>query len=366
MAALEDLARIPGIALLAAARAHTEGSALRVLSEFGYDMRLFDFLKQFGYLWRAGHEWTIDQELRKAVESISSDVELTIWREAHSYYFDVANHQESYSDQPAYIAYGPGSAYHGTELDPVLGAEGYKTVAHVDSLAVSLEAMRLATEQGRRGLIDLSSSDLRFLRGMTYYRMGRMHEAIDVLRPISKEVSATREVSVAQHLVAVWDCKRGSERDSSNAPELFRASLKIASIRGDVQHQSHVLHSMAICMLERKDRDYYTILDLLEKSLKLNGQLDDEWGRAKILHSLGQVLGQRRSNRDRALAALNESVSIGKRLGYQEHVSKVLESISRAKAGKTLDDAVHHTQRAERNRKARARKSRRQNRRDNL
>lgn len=363
MADLLELAKVPEVILLAAANSHTDASALRALSEFKLDNRILDLLKRCGYVWRAGNEWNIDSNLRMAVQEFAARSEPEIWRDAHSYYLSLTNRSDDSSDEPAYLRYGPGYAYHGTELDPRLGVEGYKAVAHVDSLAVSLEAFKLSLEQGDRGLLDLGSLDLLFLRAMTFYRMGRMHESIEILRRISHEDALTREVAVAQHLVAYWDCRRGDSRNIENTAALFKSSLKNAVLRNDVQHQSHVKHSMAVCMLERNEPNHDLIIKLLKSSLELNTNLKDEWGRAKILHTLGQALGQGTRSRGMALDALKESRLIGIRLGYQLHVAKVDETIERIGGLRPVSPTIRKVVKTEQNRKAKLRKKSRQKRR---
>ena len=255
-----------------------------------------------------------------------------LWRAAHEFLFTQASNP-TLSDQPAYLCSGPGLAYHGAELEPELGIAGYKAVSHVDSLSIGMESLKLAAEQVKRGVVDANESAIVFLRGMTLYRMGRQSEAVEVLRRVAALAEESREVAVAQHLVGNWDCLRSHGRDPMVAQHLLAASHKNAAKRGDEQHLAHVKHSMALCILKTTPTHRPRALELLRQSLALTRSCGDEWGEAKVLHSLGQALSKEGAGAPEARRVLLRSLEIGKKLGYARHVRSVQESIARLDSG---------------------------------
>lgn len=329
------LTSLPSVGLLAAASSHTDDSATRALEEFGQSPRALSILRRMGYLIYCGGEWEMEKGLRAAVMSEAIENNRTHWNEWQHYYFRVAEDGGGV-EQPFYMSSGIGLAYHGAEVNIDTGLNYYREVSHINSLAISNCALNLATEQTRRGLLDTSNSTLIFLRGMTYYRMGRDAEGIRLLRQLVNSSEPSREVAVAQHLVGHWDCTNSKGGGTSAAQSLMRASHKNAAKRNDKQHLSQVKHSMGVCMLKTKSPKLYdSAIRLLEQSLVLADELGDEWGRAMILHSLGRGLLKRRHSRGRARECLEESLRIGESLGYMGHVNLVRATLRSCSGGKS-------------------------------
>lgn len=325
---LTELAHLPELALLSAASSLTDDLASSAMAEFGFASDAVQVLLGLGLAVEAGGEWRVRPDLRSEAILYATSSASELWRDAHRYYFGIAS--ESPADAtPLYLKSGPGLAYHASEFDPQLGLEGYRLVAHIDSLATSLTSVRLAEEQSRRGVIDQESPTLVFLRGMTLYRMGRLSEAIDILRQIAALNEGTREVAVAQHLVGHWDCIRSSAGDPESARKLLKDSHKNAVKRHDMQHLAHVKHSMALCILKSSPTRQGTAIRLLRQSLQLVRDSGDTWGEAKVLHSLGQALSGTPTGSSEARDLLTSSLSIGQQLGYLRHVRSVEESLSR-------------------------------------
>lgn len=361
LSALEELAQHPEVVLLAAGRAHTDESAERAISALGYDGRMIETLRRFGYLVRTGPEWRLESSLREAVLSHHAASERAadpLWVSAHQHYFSVARTGGS-EDDPFYLVVGPGYAYHASEFDLATGLEGYSKVALVDSLAISVESLQMANEQGRRGLLDLQADPLLFLRGMTYYRQGRVVEAVELLRRVSRADDQTAEVAIAQHLVARMDCERGGADEVAEARKMFKLSLANARSRGDKIHQSHAEHSLAICLLSQRRPDTERAVQLLESALALTRETGDEWGQAKVLHTLGQVLSRYPKSRGQALQYLQRSRDIGAQLGFTKHVGKVDESIARAKGVAAASGAAEGKLKSKSAPRRRARRQRR-------
>ncbi|WP_460723631.1 tetratricopeptide repeat protein [Microbacterium aureliae] len=287
--------------LLAAGRAHTDESAERAISALGYDGRMIETLRRFGYLVRTGPEWRLESSLREAVLSHHAASERAadpLWVSAHQHYFSVART--------------------GGSEDPLL-----------------------------------------FLRGMTYYRQGRVVEAVELLRRVSRADDQTAEVAIAQHLVARMDCERGGADEVAEARKMFKLSLANARSRGDKIHQSHAEHSLAICLLSQRRPDTERAVQLLESALALTRETGDEWGQAKVLHTLGQVLSRYPKSRGQALQYLQRSRDIGTQLGFTRHVGKVDESIARAKGVAAASGAAEGKLKSKSAPRRRARRQRR-------
>ncbi|WP_426738801.1 hypothetical protein [Plantibacter sp. 2H11-2] len=315
-----DLARRPEVVLLAAANAHTKSSALHTLAKFGYSESILTSLEMFGLLSQSSGEWQFEPRLRRRVLADKGRDE-DLWLQANLHYLAL-----SLSNQPGlptYLSSGPGFAYHSTEIDPGVGAHEYREVAEIESLAANLQGLRLADEQADRGLIGKNSPDLQFLRAMTYYRSQRQPEAVKLFRSFIKDDDGSREIAIAQHLVAHWECHHGSGNGVDELPRLFRQSLANGVKRGDNWHQAHVKHSMALCLIKQRPKDAEKAVALLRSSLELLEGYGDDWGRAKVLHSLGQVLTGRPESYSEAKQSLEESRNIGSSLGYMRHVRQV-------------------------------------------
>lgn len=314
----------PEVMVLAAASSQTDTSAMRALATFGFGESILEPLAAFGFITRSANEWQIERGLRGRVLSEVTRHE-ALWRDANLHYLQYAGSPAE--GVPAYLASGPGFAYHSTEVDPETGVQNYSEVAEIESLAANLQGLTLATEQQSRGLIQSDSPDLRFLRAMTYYRSHRQQEAIGLLRELVHLDNGSRDVAIAQHLVAHWDCQNGTEEDARASRALFRRSLRNSLEREDGWHQAQVKHSLALCIAKWRPKDRQQAIELLESSLDLLTRENDTWGRAKVLHSLGQILTAYPVEYQRAMAALDESRDLGIALGYQGHVSRVDDSL---------------------------------------
>lgn len=320
----QQLETRPEVVVLAAASSQTDTSATRALNAFGFGESILEPLAAFGFITRSANEWQIERGLRgRVLAAVPSHAAL--WREANLHYLQYAG--SSAKGVPAYLASGPGFAYHSTEVDPETGVRNYSEVAEIESLAANLQGLTLATEQQTRGLIESNSPDLRFLRAMTYYRSHRQQEAIELLRELVHLDDGSRDVAIAQHLVAHWDCQNGTEQDARASRLLFRRSLRNSMGREDAWHQAQVKHSLALCIAKWRPKDRRQAIELLESSLDLLAREEDTWGRAKVLHSLGQILTTPPIEYQRAMAALVESRNLGIGLGYQGHVSRVDDSV---------------------------------------
>lgn len=320
----QQLETRPEVVVLAVASSQTDTSARRALAAFGFGESILKPLADFGFITRSANEWQIERGLRgRVLAAATSDTGL--WREANLHYLKYAG--SSAEGVPAYLASGPGFAYHSTEVDPETGVRNYSEVAEIESLAANLQGLGLATEQQARGLIESNSPDLRFLRAMTYYRSHRQQEAIELLRELVHIEDGSRDVAIAQHLVAHWDCQHGTEQDARASRLLFRKSLRSSLEREDAWHQAQVKHSLALCIAKWRPKDRQQAVELLESSLDLLASEEDVWGRAKVLHSLGQILTTPPVDYQRAMAALVESRNLGIGLGYQGHVRKVDDSV---------------------------------------
>lgn len=322
--AIEHLADLPEIIAIAAGHSHTAESALRLLAEFGYPSSVIRTMEEFGLTIFAGNEWRLDPSLRKRVLVSASATASASWLQSHEYLFEHAN-QENDTWLPTYQLSGAGLAYHGAELNIQVGLEGYRRLAHVDSVALNIQCTQFADEQVQRGLFANMDESIVFLRGMTYYRMGLLVEAVELLRKIANSGAQTREAAVSQHLVGNWDCLRSRRGDPYAAREMLSASHKLAAKLGDEVHLAHVKHTMALCLLKTNPKQRGSALRLLHQSLRLASKHGDRWGEAKILHSLGQALAGTAEGR----LALEQSLALGRELGYPRHMAMVLESLDR-------------------------------------
>jgi hypothetical protein len=327
---VDELARQPEVVALAAARSHTDAAALSALSALDLSPKWVTILDSYGYTIRSGEEWRLEPDLRRRALAHAPKNSPAQWRHAHEYYYSLAVRGET-ANVASYLRIGAGRAYHGTEISTALGLDEYRAVAHIDSLAIGLDAVRMADEQSLRGLLDSSSTQLTFLRGMTLYRQGRMYDAIPVLRLVADTSEISRETAVAQHLVARWDCRRGSVALKNESKRFFNTSLKTAKALPDLKHQAHVEHSMAICLLRQSQSNYDRSIKLLRNSLALTKEVGDTWGEAKVLHTLGKYLLEQPRHRREALQHLRISRDIGSRLGYKRHVAWVDETMAQAR-----------------------------------
>ncbi|MBD8485021.1 hypothetical protein IFT79_05265 [Frigoribacterium sp. CFBP 8759] len=322
---MDSLALLPEVALLSAARSHTEKSARDALSAFDQRPEILEALDAYGFITHTGDELRVTGVLRQAalrVADQSRGSQASEWSQFQQYYLGLATADDR-SDAPAYMRVGAGYAYHGAELDEGAGLQAYLELAHAESLALNLETSEMAAEQARRGLLPADAPALVFLRGMTAYRAGRTEEAVAMLRPLAGMKQPAREVAIAQHLVGRRDCIRGL--NVPGAQRLLKRSLKSAVDRNDTQHRIHVLHSMALCVVTTDDSQFEGARQLLLEALNLAA--GDVWARAMILHSLGQIEVRRPKLRSVGHERLLESLHIGRELGYAKHIDKVLRTL---------------------------------------
>lgn len=331
-----EIAERPEVVVLAAASAHTPKSADDALRVFGFDDSVLTPLRMFGFITQTAGEWQFEPGLRKQVlANLSKNGDL--WVRANRHYLSLAG--SSAAGTPVYLATGAGRAYHSTELNPATGVREYRAVANVDSLATNIQGLNLADEQTERGLIEIDSRDVLFLRAMTAYRSQREAEAIALLREFIEHDDESREVAIAQHLVAHWDCRHTAPNKNENFIPLFKKSLRSGARRKDNWHRAQVLHSMALCIAKQKPKNVHRAIKLLLTSLDLLTEADDQWGRAKVLHSLGQILGRMPGMYKQAHSRLAESRQIGLELGYEGHVRRVDASISALKSRKPSESS---------------------------
>ena len=336
--ALLELASDPAVIVLAAAASHTEQSAIEALQTFGYRTETVASLDRFGFLVHAGTEWRVSSDLRTLVGQIAGSNNSVGWLDAHQHYFEIAVATPALDDpnaSPRYLRTGPGYAYHGTEISRSDDFQGYRGVALIESLAVSVEALKLAEEQVDRAVPRVDGLD--FLRAMTLYRSGQQSQAVELLRPLAASSGVGPDVAVAQHLVARWDCKWGDDSTVGSYIHMFRKSRANAVARQDTWHRAQVEHSMAICMLRRSEGDREAAINLLRHSLDLLSEVGDTWGRAMVLHTLGQAEGRTPRQKRVAQAHLRESRELGAQLGYTRHVEMVSESLDRLGRATALD-----------------------------
>lgn len=322
-----ELEKHPGIFILAAAPALTDDSARMALSEFNESPALVEVLRRFALVTPSGDEWSLDEDLRAAALQRASDVP-DRWHDIHSYYYGKALRGASESD-PLYQVCGPGLAYHGLEVDPDIGLAAYRDVAHIDLLQVSLMTQQLAREQVSRGRLSSSNVVVQFVEGMALYRLGATSRSIPLLRAVAASDEISREAAVAQHLVGLWDCMREGRSAQPEAARLLQASHKNAIRRDDRRHLAHVKHSMALCLLRTERGSTKRALVLLRESLALTQELGDDFGQAKVLHTLGQALGREPSTLPEAKRALKRSLQLGQELGFRWHQASVLRSMAR-------------------------------------
>ncbi|GAA1231215.1 tetratricopeptide (TPR) repeat protein [Microbacterium phyllosphaerae] len=331
-----EIAERPEVVVLAAASAHTPKSADDALRAFGFDDSVLAPLRMFGFITHSAGEWQFEPGLRKQVlANVSRNDDL--WLRANRHYLSLAG--SSAAGTPAYLATGAGRAYHSTELSPATGAREYRDVADVDSLAINIQGLTLAEEQTERGLIEVDSTDVLFLRAMTAYRSQREAEAIALFREFLEHDDESREAAIAQHLVAHWDCQHTAPNKNENFIPLFKKSLRSGVRLKDSWHQAQVLHSTALCIAKQKPKNVQQAIKLLLRSLDLLTEADDQWGRAKVLHSLGQILGRMPGMYKQAHSRLAESRQIGLDLGYEGHVRQVDASMSALKDRKPSESS---------------------------
>lgn len=333
---LADLASSEGMAVLAAAPSSTDSMARLALAELGYDVDLVTQLRRFGFLTEAGGEWRLNRDLRTIAIDRALKSDQATWTNAHEFY--LAQASDDSVDAPTYLWSGPGVAFHTAEIDHPEGLEIYRELAHIESSVISKQSLILAKEQTTRGVIDANSVEFAFLEGMSFYRNGRKRESIAILRKISGLDDESQEVAVAQHLVGHWDCLRGLAEDRQSARDLLTRSHQIGEDLHDLRHLAHVKHSMALCILKDAGSDQTSRVErrravaLLRESLSLLEAADDEFGRAKVMHSLGRALTadpERRSEGSRLLA---QSRQIGIDLGYMRHVQIVDKTVAKMRS----------------------------------
>lgn len=334
LSATQEISRVPEVILLSAADSHTDQSALLAMKEFNLRASSMTILHEMGLTEGSGVEWRVAPELRAAAIDFGMEQRPSFWKSAHEHYFRVSA-GEVRPERPAYMNWGLGSAYHGVELDKAVGLANYRSIAHVESLALTLSSLRLSEEQTARGLIDKDDPALIFLRGMAHYRMDDLGQAIPLLRRIANLDEPSKEVAVAKHLVGRFDCLRSNKGSSTKGPQsMLRESHKSAAKRSDKPHLAQVKHTMAVCMLHTSQTGLANpAIRQLQQSLSLTRELGDVWGEAMVLHTLGQALTGLKGRHEEAIEALKRSLEIGEDLGYMDHVDKVQDSLRRVSGG---------------------------------
>lgn len=316
MSGAVEMAQSPLVVLLSAGRAHTTKSAKDTLAAFDQPEAAVDTLTELGLLSSTGGELRVLEPLRQAALLTGRKAAGTAWMAYQGFYLDMALDRTAL-ERPHYMRSGVGVAYHGAELSSEVGLASYLRIAHEEPIAIAIEGTRTAGEQERRGVLPAEAPELIFLHAMTEYRAGLRESAVERFRKIVDLENPEREVAIAQHLVARSDCQTGG--DQQEIKRLFASSLASGKRRDDVFHQVHVMHSMAACIVSRRNPRLREARALLTEALTM---IDDEpWQRAQLLHTLGRLDGKR--GLSVARSELEESAKLGRELGRMWHVQAV-------------------------------------------
>jgi tetratricopeptide (TPR) repeat protein len=224
---------------------------------------------------------------------------------------------------PLYLTTGPGKAYHSAFINLEAGLAEYSLIALTKLSGQQWLATKLAREQQDFDIVPRDVLELDFLQGMVYYREGKTSQSITLLRKVADTPSDRLEVAIASHLVGRFD---GRHHRTRRAEVLLDRSLKINEALENQFGEAQVLQTLG--QLIGRDRKRAAEAEgLLRRSLAIGESLDADWHVAQVLHTLGQLIGRDRKRAAEAEGLLRRSLAIEESLGADWHVAQVLHTL---------------------------------------
>jgi tetratricopeptide (TPR) repeat protein len=227
---------------------------------------------------------------------------------------------------PAYLSSKAGLAYHTAVADPDRGLEIYVEAyqeadeSHNDDAQWLLGV--LAEEQQELGILPESAIEPAFFRGMTAYHEGQWQQAERYFSRVVRSDAKRLEIAYAAHLLG--RILQQYRREDEEAERLFRRSLELRVVLGDLQGEAHVLHSLGNLIA---DKNYGEAERLMRRSLELREKLQDWQGEAQVLHSLGNLIA--RDNSSEAEELLSRSLRLRESKNDLVGIAQVLNSLGR-------------------------------------
>jgi tetratricopeptide (TPR) repeat protein len=243
---------------------------------------------------------------------------------------------------PLYLTTGPGKAYHSAFINLEAGLAEYSLIALTKLSGQQWLATKLAREQQDFDIMPQDVLELDFLQGMVYYREGKISQAITLLRKVADTPSDRLEVAIAAHLVGRFD---GRHHQTRRAEALLDRSLKINEALENQFGEAQVLQTLG--QLIGRDRKRAAEAEgLLRRSLAIGESLDADWHVAQVLHTLGQLIGRDRERVAEADELLQRSLSTGQAHGNKLHQAQVLYTLGYLRSVSDRDEAVELLQRS--------------------
>ena len=226
---------------------------------------------------------------------------------------------------PTYLTWQVGRAYHTTLFDSNEGLDLYREAFTGRPTGDQWLLGVLAEEQQKAGLLSSALVAPSYFRGMIAYREGQWQVAESYFKKVVESREINHEVANALHLLGlILHRHRHRDRD---AEQLMRRSLKIEERLDDVHGQARVLQSLGNLLGRRRLKE---AIKLLRRSLKLEmikGK-ENPRGQAQVLQSLGNLLGSKRGSRKEAEEMLRRSLEIERRLGNQHGQAQVMHNLA--------------------------------------
>jgi len=271
-------------------------------------------------------EWNLNGELRNELvrsKYLPSDAR----RSVHRYLMGLGSRadlrHEAGRTVPTYLFSEAGLAYHlAGSGDTAAALEHYGRASLGPFNGAQWLGAKLVEEQEQTGAIPRAQIETTFLRAWVMLRQGRKKEAMPLFAMIAEADANKREVAISLHLI-------GNDlppRRSEEAEAKLRRSIEINSSLDNRFGVAQTLHSLGN-LLSRQDRRWDEAEKAYRESIEMLRSLGDRFGEAQTLHSFGNLLSRQDRRRNEAEKAYRESIEIGRRLDNRFHVAQTLHSL---------------------------------------
>lgn len=332
---------VRALTVLSAAVSLTDEVATTLINQCAFSefeaVSIIRCLRASDFIVERNSEWHFEPSARATLlDQLYKEQELA--RAAHSVLQRLTQEADSAfagDSVPTYLTWPVGRAYHTTLFDSDEGLDLYKEAFTGRPTGDQWLLGVLAEEQQKAGLLPSTLIAPSYFRGMIAYRERQWREAEGYFRKVVESREISQEVATALHLLGIILHRRHRDKD---AEKLMRRSLEMEEHLGDSHSQAKVLHSLGNLLGRRKLKESIEHLRRSLELLSLKGR-EDLRGQAQVLQSLGNLLGSQRKNKKKAEEMLRRSLKIERRLSNQHGQAQVMHNLANLVAQSNFTEA---------------------------
>ncbi|HEX8144723.1 MAG TPA: hypothetical protein VF553_19295 [Pyrinomonadaceae bacterium] len=333
----EDIAR--ALTMISAAVSLTNDIAYKLVhlsqpSSFGTE-EIVGCLRASNFIIKPNGEWYIEAAIRRFLLdqlSLKQDME----KLAHETLLDEALravHHLAERPVPKYLHLKVGEAYHVTALRPEEGLLLYREAYKDEYTGEQWLLGELAYEQYQRKVLPQHIIEPFFFRGMTAYRERRWQDAERNFLRVADDGAVRDEVAVASHLLGL--ILQRQRHLYQKAKDYMEQGLRIEEALGKQHGRAVVMHSLANLI---GDREPVRARNLLEESSEILKKRDPH-GYAEVQHSLGKHIMKADPRRAEELlrTSLNLLVKLNDLHGQAQVLHTLGKMLRRSKPSQAVD-----------------------------